>query len=74
MPRMGILLSQTPYITLANDDTVFLNSNWWQGILDTFKLDEKIIAVNPNSPKEGGFGWGLTNENKDVRLRYKFDG
>lgn len=59
----GILLSQTPYITLANDDIEFLHPTWFQGILDTFKQDEKIIAVNPNSPKEGAWGYGLTAEN-----------
>lgn len=62
----GIVLSQTPYITLANDDIEFMNNRWWQGILDTFAMDEKIIAVNPMSAKEGAWGWGLTGENKDT--------
>lgn len=62
----GILLSQTPYVALMNDDLVFMDERWWQGIVDTFKMDEKIIAVNPNSPKEGSWGYGLTSENKDT--------
>lgn len=60
----GILLSNTPYITLANDDLEFMNKRWWQGIVDTFFMDEKIIAVNPMSPKEGSWGYGYREENK----------
>lgn len=60
----GIVLSTTPYITLANDDIEFINGSWWQGIEDTFKMDERILAVNPMSPKEGAFGYGLTQENR----------
>lgn len=62
----GIKLAQTPYISLYNDDIEFIDKRWWQGILDTFTQDEKIIAVNPMSPKEGGFGYGLTTENKET--------
>lgn len=62
----GIILSQTPYVTALNDDVEFINDTWWQGIEDTFKMDERIIAVNPNSPKEGAWGYGLTQENKDT--------
>lgn len=62
----GIQLSQTPYITLLNDDVEFVNSGWWQGIMDTFAMEKKIIAVNPNSPKEGAWGYGLTSDNKDT--------
>lgn len=62
----GIVLSQTPYITLANDDVEYMDSRWWQGVVDTFKMDERIVAVNPMSPKEGSFGYGLTNENRDI--------
>lgn len=62
----GIVLSQTPYITLCNDDIELLNKEWWQGILDTFAHDEKIIAVNPNSPKEGAWGYGLRHDNLDT--------
>ncbi len=64
--NMGIKLAQTPYITLCNDDVEFMNIKWWQGILDTFEKDHHIIAVNPMSPKEGAWGYGLTSENKDT--------
>lgn len=60
----GIKLAQTEYITLANDDVEFINKRWWQGILDTFASDHHIIAVNPNSPKEGSWGYGYRMDNK----------
>lgn len=62
----GFALCQTPYMTCLNDDVEFMNSQWWQGIEDTFAVDEKIVAVNPNSPKEGAWGYGLTEYNKDT--------
>lgn len=62
----GFALCQTPYMTCLNDDVEFMNSQWWQGIEDTFEVDEKIVAVNPNSPKEGAWGYGLTEYNKDT--------
>jgi GT2 family glycosyltransferase len=64
--NQGIVLSQTPYITLANDDLLFINKKWWPGIIDTFKQFDNIIAVNPNSPKEGAWGYGLRADNKDT--------
>lgn len=64
--NMGFNLSQTPYVTCLNDDVEFINDTWWQGILDTFKMDPKIVAVNPNSPKEGAWGYGLKDDNKDT--------
>ncbi len=62
----GILLANTPYITLANDDLEFMNATWWQGIIDTFAMDPRIIAVNPMSPKEGSWGYGYRDDNKET--------
>lgn len=62
----GIRLADTKYITLANDDIEFMDQRWWQGIVDTFALDQKIIAVNPMSPKEATWGYGYTMENKET--------
>lgn len=59
----GLRLVQTPYVTFANDDIEFLDNRWWQGIEDTFATDEKIVGVNPMSPREGAFGYGLQAEN-----------
>lgn len=62
----GIRLTDTPYIGLLNDDIEFLDKRWWQGVIDTFETDSNIIAVNPMSPKEGAWGYGLTAGNKDI--------
>jgi GT2 family glycosyltransferase len=62
----GIRLAQTPYISLYNDDVIFMNKRWWQGIVDTFATDPRIVAVNPMSPREGAFGYGLQTENTDT--------
>lgn len=73
----GILLSQTKYVTCLNDDVEFMDNRWWEGIEQTFAMDEKIIAVNPNSPKEGAWGYGLTSDNQDTwkpREGFIFDG
>ena len=64
----GIRMANTPYITYANDDIVFLDSRWWQGIKDTFEKNDKIIAVNPLSPKEPGWGYGNTTPDWGIRL------
>lgn len=64
----GIKLAQTEYVTLCNDDLEFINEKWWQGIVDTFATDPRILAVNPMSPKEGSFGYGYQEANKEVWL------
>lgn len=64
--NLGVVISQTPYITMANDDLEFFDPRWWQGILDTFAMDERIVAVNPMSPKEGAWGYGLRSDNEDT--------
>lgn len=54
----------TPYITVANDDIEFVPAepSWWAGIVETFERfggDERpAAAVNPQSTKEPGWGWG----------------
>lgn len=62
----GALLSNTKYICFMNDDLVFMDDRWWQGIEDTFATDERIIAVNPMSPREGAWGYGLTTDNENT--------
>lgn len=64
--NLGIKLAQTKYVTLANDDIEFLDTRWWQGIIDTFHTDPRIVAVNPMSPKEASWGYGLTVGNLDT--------
>jgi GT2 family glycosyltransferase len=62
----GIVLSQTPYVCLLNDDVEFLDNRWWQGVLDAFGSDERIMAVNPMCPKEGSWGYGMRTDNIDT--------
>lgn len=62
----GFALCQTEYMTALNDDVEFISPTWWQGVEDTFAMDEKIKVVNPNSPKEGAWGYGLTQDNIDT--------
>lgn len=62
----GIRLTDTKYVTLANDDLEFIDPRWWQGILDTFATDPRIVAVNPMSPKEASWGYGHTADNHDT--------
>jgi GT2 family glycosyltransferase len=59
------------YITCMNDDIEFMDKRWWDGILETFKMDDKIMAVNPNSPREPGWGYGLEHGKYIDLLPYK---
>lgn len=45
--NLGIQLAQTPYVTLLNDDVEFINSKWWQGVIDTFDKVEKATPTRP---------------------------
>jgi hypothetical protein len=59
------------YITCCNDDIEFINKRWWDGILETFNQDEKILAVNPMSPREPGWGYGLEHGKYIDLIDYK---
>jgi len=50
---------ESEYITCMNDDIEFIDLRWWDGIIETFAQDPKIMAVNPMSPREPGWGYGL---------------
>lgn len=45
----GIRLSDAKYCMVLNDDVVFFNPKWWQGIEDTFKDYPNALCVNPSS-------------------------
>lgn len=53
--NLGVKLVETPYFTMCNDDVEFINSRWWQGVLDTFDLvaeqtpSRPPMMVNPSS-------------------------
>lgn len=47
------------YITCANDDVEYMDSRWWDGVLETFNdHGEKVLAVNPESPRIPLWGYG----------------
>jgi len=47
------------YIIPCNDDVVFLDERWWGGILEQFKAFPEMMAVNPASIIEPGWGYGI---------------
>lgn len=51
-------IAPAPYIGVVNDDVLFCCSDWFDGVLQTFEKYPKAAAVNPQSPKEPGWGWG----------------
>lgn len=63
------LHQETPYICPSNDDIEIIDSRWIDGIYDTFKLDERIGAVIPMSPRVAGWGYGV-DYNPEI-LEYK---
>jgi GT2 family glycosyltransferase len=60
--NLGTRLATTKYVTIANDDVIFL-PDWWDGIERTFErfneTDKPPMVVAPMSPKEPGWGWGV---------------
>lgn len=62
---------KSKYITCSNDDVEFINKRWWAGIEETFAQDEKIMAVNPMSLREPGWGYGLEHGKYIDLLPYK---
>jgi len=60
-----------PYIAVLNDDTEFMHPTWWQGVLDEFATDEKILCVNPESPREPLWGYGREHGEVIDIIEYK---
>jgi GT2 family glycosyltransferase len=59
------------FITVMNDDVEFMNHRWWDGVIETFDMDEKILAVNPECPRIPGWGYGLDHGQYLDLLPYK---
>lgn len=57
---------KSEFITCINDDVEFINSKWWDGIIDTFnmKSGKEILAVAPESPRIPMWGYGV-NDNPE---------
>lgn len=45
----GIRLSDADYVGCLNDDVVFINNQWWNGIKETFDAYSTALCVNPSS-------------------------
>lgn len=61
----------TPYLGVINDDVEFIYSTWWEDLLEEFKTDSRIIAINPMCPKIAMWGYGMTNGEYLELLPYK---
>jgi GT2 family glycosyltransferase len=62
---------ETPYITIVNDDTVFMYDGWFTDALKEFDSDPHIIAVGPESPRVAMWGYGLTQGEHVELIPYK---
>ncbi len=69
--NIGLKMAQTKYVTAANDDIEFVNPLWWSGIMETFRLDEKIKGVNPFSIAECGLGYGCNPNTPEELVKEK---
>jgi GT2 family glycosyltransferase len=47
------------YIVACNDDVLFIDERWWPGIIEQFERYPEMMAVNPASVIEPGWGYGL---------------
>jgi GT2 family glycosyltransferase len=47
--NFGLRHTATEFMTVANDDVVFL-PGWWEGIMETFEKIPNAMVVNPSSP------------------------
>jgi GT2 family glycosyltransferase len=75
--NLGLSLVTTPYAIMLNDDVVFVNSKWWQGIIDTFRRveeatpDRPALLVNAASIKLPDWSVGRTSGDDFYILPYK---
>ena len=59
------------YVTCCNDDCEFINKRWWDGILETFATDDKILVVNPECPRVPMWGYGRPHGEYTEYIQYK---
>ena len=60
-----------PYIAVCNDDVEYINNGWWQGIKDEFATNERIMVVNPESPRVPLWGYGRNHDEYIDIIEYK---
>lgn len=62
------------YITCANDDIEYMNSDWWNGILKTFEnFGDRVMAVNPECPRIPLWGYGRPHGEYVDLIKHKAD-
>lgn len=77
--NLGISLVQTPYFTMCNDDVEFLNTKWWDGVMETFDVvsratpDRPAVIVNPSSLKLPDWSVGRPKGDDFYIVPYKED-
>jgi GT2 family glycosyltransferase len=59
------------YVVCCNDDVEWINNRWWDGVLETFATDSKILAVNPECPRVPMWGYGRPHGEYTEYLMYK---
>jgi len=59
------------YVVCCNDDIIFMNKKWWDGILETFNSDPHILAVNPECPRIPMWGYGRPHGEYTDIIQYK---
>jgi glycosyltransferase involved in cell wall biosynthesis len=47
------------YVVACNDDVEFIDPRWWPGLLEQFQAFPEMMAVNPASVIEPGWGYGI---------------
>jgi len=62
----GWKLADTKYVTILNDDVEFVNTKWWDGVMDSF--NDTVVAVNPKTARDY-----VTGAKIEERIPYKKD-
>ena len=70
--NLAMRLAPTPYVTVSNDDILFLEG-WYEGIEKTFAKFPRAIAIGPMSPKEPGWGYGEPGYREHLTLEESQD-
>lgn len=60
--NMGIRLADTKYVTVCNDDVMWFDSRWWDGLTCIFTRVKDAVGVNPSCPK---ITFGLTGTSRE---------
>jgi len=78
--NLAVQLVTTPYFTMINDDVELVNKDWWQGVLDTFKLVEDAdperpaVLVNPASTRLADWSVGRASGDDFDIIPYRPEG